>query len=134
MAARQDYVAFYNGEIRLRRAMCFPPFCDIAVITLTSPEEGRLAQASARMKERIMEHINEDYGDVPLVVYGPFEATVYRVQNVYRMRFVVKCRLNRRTRALFSELLCEFVRFSTDRKTGKSSRLSVFVDLNPTIV
>lgn len=134
MAARQDYVAFYNGEIRLRRAMCFPPFCDIAVITLTSPEEGRLAQAAARMKERIMEHINEDYGDVPLVVYGPFEATVYRVQNVYRMRFVVKCRLNRRTRALFSELLCEFVRFSTDRKTGKSSRLSVFVDLNPTTV
>lgn len=134
LAARQDYMSFYNGEIRIRKALCFPPFCDIAVITLSSADEGHLNVVTLRMKERMMEHIHEDYGDVPLVVYGPFEAPVYRVQNVYRMRFVIKCRLNKRTRAFLSALMCEFGKASTDKKTGKSMRITVSVDLNPTTV
>ncbi len=134
LAAAQDYETFYNGEIRVRKGLCFPPFCDIAVITLSSADEGHLGVVTVRMKERILEHINDDYGDVPLVVYGPFEAPVYRVQNICRMRFVIKCRLNKRTRAFISALMCEFGKASTDRKTGKNTRITVSVDLNPTTV
>jgi len=134
LAATQDYASFYNGEIRVRKGLCFPPFCDIAVITLSSADEGHLNVATLRMKERILEHIHDDYGDVPLVVYGPFEAPVYRVQNICRMRFVIKCRLNKRTRAFLSLLMCEFGKVSTDKKTGKNTRLTVSVDLNPTTV
>ncbi len=134
LAAKQDYVTFFNGEIRIRKGLCFPPFCDIAVITLSSGDENHLNVVTLRMRERIMEHINDDYGDVPLVVYGPFEAPVYRVQNVYRMRFVIKCRLNKRTRAFISRLMCEFGRVAVDKKTGKSPRITVSVDLNPTTV
>ncbi|MBE6597969.1 MAG: primosomal protein N' [Ruminococcaceae bacterium] len=134
LAARQDYISFYEGEIRIRKGLCFPPFCDIAVITLSSSDENHLNVVTLRMREQIMMHINEDYGDVPLVVYGPFEAPVYRVQNVYRMRFVIKCRLNKRTRAFISQLMGEFSRASADKRTGKSARLTVSVDLNPTTV
>jgi len=134
LAAKQDYAAFYEGEIRVRKGLCFPPFCDIAVITLSSADEGHLGVVTVRMKERILEHINDDYGDVPLVVYGPFEAPVYRVQNICRMRFVIKCRLNKRTRAFISALMCEFGKASTDRKTGRNTRITVSVDLNPTTV
>lgn len=134
LAATQDYETFYNGEIRVRKGLCFPPFCDIAVITLSSADEGHLNVVTVRMKERILEHIKDDYGDVPLVVYGPFEAPVYRVQNICRMRFVIKCRLNKRTRAFISALMCEFGKASTDRKTGKNTRITVSVDLNPTTV
>ena len=81
-----------------------------------------------------MEYTRREFSDVPMMLYGPFEAPVYRVQNVYRMRFVIKCRLNKRTRAFISELMCEFSKASTDRKTGKSTRISVSVDLNPTTV
>ncbi len=134
LAARQDYISFYEGEIKIRRGLCFPPFCDIAVITLSCNDESHLNLVTVRMRERITAHISDDYGDVPLVVYGPFEAPVYRVQNVYRMRFVIKCRLNKRTRAFISQLMCEFGKVSTDRKTGKSGRITVSVDLNPTTV
>ena len=104
------------------------------MITLSSSDEGHLGVVTVRMKERILEHINDDYGDVPLGVYGPFEAPVYRVQNICRMRFVIKCRLNKRTRAFISALMCEFGKVSTDRKTGKNTRITVSVDLNPTTV
>ena len=140
MAARQDYTGFYENEIRLRRALCFPPFCDIAVITLSSKDEGYLGVATKRMYESIIEYTRMTYSDIPLMVYGPFEAPVYRVQNMCRMRFVLKCRINRRTREFLSQLMCEFAKSSPSeyRRTMISartdSRLTVSVDLNPNTV
>ncbi len=131
LAASQDYETFYAGEIKLRKALCFPPFCDIAVITLQSADEASLGLMTTQMSERIVKHIRKDFSDIPLILYGPFEATVYRIQNICRMRFVLKCRLNRRTRAFLSDLMTEFAR-STPSKGGK--RVTISVDLNPSTV
>lgn len=155
-AAAQDYKGFYKGEIRLRKSLTFPPFCDIAVITLSSADEAYLGLVTTRMYERMLETLGSEFGDVPVVLYGPFEAPVYRVQNLCRMRFVLKCRLNRRTRDFISGLVCEFGRFTptadktkNDREAGTGSknrasaavsgaksnrRLTISVDLNPTTV
>lgn len=140
MAARQDYIGFYEGEIRLRKALCFPPFCDIAVITLSSRDEGYLGIVTKRMYERIIEYTRAEFHDLPLMVYGPFEAPVYRVQNMCRMRFVLKCRINKRTREFLSSLMCEFAKSSPSeyKRTMISAqtdrRLTVSVDLNPSTV
>lgn len=132
LAKKQDYRTFFDREIRIRRELTFPPFCDIAVITLASSDEARLAKAAVRMGERIREHIREDFTDVKAIIYGPFEAPVYKVQNVCRLRFVIKCRLSRRTREFISSLLCDF------SKNGKNSRAAspvrVTADLNPTTI
>ncbi|MBR5447545.1 MAG: primosomal protein N', partial [Clostridia bacterium] len=133
LAARQDYKAFYEREIRLRRQLTFPPFCDIAVLTLSSADELLLARTAARMGERIREYIREEFTDVKAIIYGPFEAPVYKVQNVCRMRFVIKCRLTKRTRAFISSLLCDFSGMSK-RGTARSSSVRVTADLNPTTV
>jgi primosomal protein N' (replication factor Y) len=140
MAAEQNYGTFYEGEIRMRKALCFPPFCDIAVITVSGSDESYLGLVTTRMYERIIKHTREDFSDVPLVLYGPFEAPVYRVRNVCRMRFVLKCRLNTRTRGLLSELMGEFGKYTPgENKQGAVSsktnrRVSISVDLNPSTV
>ena len=132
LAKKQDYRTFFDREIRIRRELTFPPFCDIAVITLASSDEARLAQAAVRMGERIREHIREDFTDVKAIIYGPFEAPVYKVQNVCRLRFVIKCRLSRRTRDFISSLLCDFSRNGKNSRTASSVRVTA--DLNPTTI
>ena len=124
LACAQDYESFYENEIRLRKALVFPPFCDIALLTLTSPDEKELLRASSILTKLLDDSLSEEYGDVPVVRYGPFEAPVYKVEGKYRMRTVIKCRLNKRSRALFSHLLCEFSK-------ANSKNLSLSVDLNP---
>lgn len=123
LAARQDYKSFYEQEIKLRRALVFPPFCDIGVITLSGTDEALLGAASARLSERVRELLQNEFSDVEAVVFGPFEAPVYKVQNTCRMRLVVKCRLNKRTREFFGHLLCEFGK--------KVPKLTISADLNP---
>ena len=49
---------------------------------------------------------------------------VYKVENRYRMRMVIKCRLNKRSRTLFSYILTTFTTLF-DRNTALS------VDFNP---
>jgi len=140
MAATQDYKAFYSGEIKLRKALTFPPFCDIAVITLSSADEGYLGLVTTRMYERIIEHTRVEFKDIPMILYGPFEAPVYRVQNTCRMRLVMKCKLNKRTREFISELMREFGKSSPGEygkktvQTKTNSRITISVDLNPSTV
>ena len=40
LACEQDYETFYEREIRLRRLLVFPPFCDIALLTVSGASES----------------------------------------------------------------------------------------------
>ncbi len=124
LACAQDYESFYEREIRLRKLLTFPPFCDIALLTVTGAYETELLRATTMMAQMIKEMAEGDYKDVTLVTFGPFEAPVYRVDNKYRMRMVLKCKLTRRTLSMLAELLSTF-----GQRVSKKVTLSI--DLNP---
>ena len=124
LACAQDFDSFYEREIRLRKLLVFPPFCDIALLTLTGSDENILLRGSTMLSQSVKELAEGDYKDVELITFGPFEAPVYRVDNRYRMRMVIKCRLQKRTLSMFAELLCAF-----SRKVGRKLNLSI--DFNP---
>lgn len=124
LAAAQDYPSFYDLEIRMRRALVFPPFCDIAVFTLTSADEALLHTGTVRLAELVRGKLAGEFSDVKTVVFGPFEAPIYKVQNNCRMRMVIKCKDNRRTREFLSSVMCDFARKG-------SRRLTLGVDINP---
>ncbi len=132
-ACAQDYEAFFREEIRLRKFLQFPPFCDIVLLTLQSPDEKELQKASLRLSEEIRRQIEGDFSDIPVVVFGPFEAPVYRVDNVYRMRMVVKCRLGRRSRQLFSLLQRSFSAAAHGASRGSQQPI-LSIDINPSSI
>jgi primosomal protein N' (replication factor Y) len=108
LACLQDYEKFYEGEIALRRELLYPPFCDMVSLTLTSENEGELLRFATLLSDGIKEKIEREYSKYPFAVYGPFEAEVYKLNEKYRMRMLVKTRLNKNTRALFAQLLTEY--------------------------
>ena len=122
LAAEQDYEKFYEGEIALRRELSYPPFCDIVRLSLVSGNEKALMAASVRLSESLKAKLSGKYGKYPFIAYGPFEAQVYKVNEKYRMRMIVKCKLSGKTRELFSELLREF---------AAERDVSLLVDINP---
>ncbi len=124
LACAQDYETFYRREIKLRRLLVFPPFCDLALLTLSCKDEKALMLSARHLYEELSRLIGGDFSDVQTVVFGPFEAPVYRVDNRFRMRMVVKCRLNKRSRALFATILALF-----SKKGNMGAQLSI--DLNP---
>lgn len=124
-ACAQDYEAFYSSEIKLRRLLTFPPYCDMVVLTVSSPDERRSLLASQRLATQMRMMVASRYRDVPVEVFGPFEAPVYKVEEKYRIRMIVKCRLNNRCREMLSEIMKDFGRDGKERAV-------LTVDFNPT--
>ena len=124
LAAKQDYDAFYEDEIKLRRALVFPPFCDIVLLTLSAKEEGELRQATAALDQKIRDYKKRDCPDLPFALFGPFEAPLYRVKDTFRMRFVIKSKNCKALRGLICRLMAEF---TADYK----QKITLNADMNP---
>ena len=122
LACKQDYPAFYAAESALRKETVFPPFCDLAVLLLSSEDEQALFKAANDLRDRLLSLAEGDYHDLPLTVFGPFEAQIYKVSDRYRLRMILKCRNSPRLRGLLRELM---VSFADERKVILS------VDINP---
>jgi primosomal protein N' (replication factor Y) len=94
-------------------------------LTVTADTEGEARDLADRASKKLLSLLENEYSDLPFVVYGPFEAAVYKVNEKYRMRLVVKCKLTSRVRKMFRGILCEF---ASERSA------SITVDLNPLTV
>ena len=124
LARRQDYESFYRSEIELRRALSFPPFCDIVQLTVSSAHEDEMMTAAHRLSNAMGTLARREYPDLPLVIFGPFEAGVYKAAGKFRLRLVVKCRLNKQSRAYLSRVMTDFM-----QNVGR--RVTLSVDMNP---
>ena len=127
LAARQDYDAFFNTEIRMRRLMTYPPFCDICVIGFSSADEMKTRAASMRVLEQIKNFTAGEYKDEKLIVLGPLPARVPRVNRKYRYRLIIKCKNTKGFRSMVSEILKSFY------SDSRLSDVSVYADMNPEI-
>ena len=127
LAAKQDYIAFYENDIAMRRAMSFPPYCDMAVLSVSGTEENRVRDIAASLSERLRSLCSGEFSDCRGVIFGPFEADIYKINEKYRMRMVIKFRENKRWRLLFATLMKEFGKYT-------SQSLSVGIDINPSTV
>jgi len=124
LAANQDYEAFYKSESALRKSLVFPPFCDIVLLSLTAAAENELDTAAEILSAMLLKLRETDFSDISLVVFGPIEAPLYKINETYKKNFIIKCRFNARTRLLIRTLIVDF-----EKKIGKKITLSV--DVNP---
>lgn len=123
-AARQDYESFYKNEIAIRKEMIFPPFCDFAVFNLHSPVERELLCAATELRKLFDTVKSDGFSDVGVIIFGPFEAGIYKLNNSFRVKIAVKCKNNKLTREYFSEILHRFLK-------NAPKTVNVGIDINP---
>ena len=126
-AALQDYVTFYESEVALRRAVLFPPFCDIAVLALSGPDEFALLEFANLLGEESRRLEGEAPHDARVIRLGPFRQAVYKLNGKYRQRIVYKYKDNKASRAFLSELLKRSLKLAPQP-------VSVEIDVNPAVI
>ena len=124
-ACRQDYDAFYESEIRIRRARLLPPFADQLTLTLSGAEEGQVRAAAVRLCRALEKTLStgvfaqEDYE-----VIGPAPAPVVKVNRRFRYRVFIAGKNSRQLREAVRYYLLEFYR----GKENRAMSLSVAVN------
>ncbi len=123
LGAKQDYTAFYNSEIRLRKAVVFPPFCDIAVFSFSSADEDEVNKTAAEFSAEF-EKAAGALAHIKLIKMGPYKEGIYKIGGKYRNKIIVKYRDNKECRSFFRTLMARFA-------MPQKGRAAVDIDINP---
>lgn len=124
LASKQDYKEFYEGEIELRRALVYPPFCDICVVGISSEINDEAQRSSQEFINILKQNITELRYKMPLRVLGPSPCVMTRINGRFRHRIIIKCKNNSAFRSLMSKTLID----ASKSKVFCNTRL--FADIN----
>ncbi len=123
LAAKQDYDRFYMQEIASRRALLYPPFCDLCTVGFSGIYEGEVLKAAGAFAG-LVKKMSASYPDVPLKMLGPVSERIVRLNNKYRYKLVIKCKNSRRMRSLLLDAMTAF------EKEKSRKNISLYVDMN----
>lgn len=86
LAAEHDYKRFYDIEINSRKALNYPPFCDIYSIGFSGTNEQLVSECAKRFKRALA----DDDRLKNARVIGPIRASISKIQNRYRWQIIIK--------------------------------------------
>ena len=125
-AAKQDYEAFYQQEIGMRRVRENPPFGDLLMIHASGLEETAVLRSCTLLRDALNEALKQpEYSGYSYRLLGPAPAAVVKVNNRYRYRLVLHIENSREVRRLIAHLLRKAL---TDRQ---NKNISFFADFDP---
>lgn len=87
--------------------------------------EGATIKCANAFQNALINKIKTNYSSMPLRVLGPSQAYVYKVNNKYRYKTIIKCRNSKDFRSVIKETLLEF------SKNKEFKNIGITVDINP---
>ena len=119
LAAAHDYGRFWQGEIKRRRAMSYPPFCEIISICFSSENEAAAAACANCFARSISQIKNRAR------VIGPIRAAIEKIQNKHRRQLIIKAPRGSRLTSYISEATADC------RKNKNYDCVAIIPDKNP---
>lgn len=116
-AARQDFEAFFNKEMKLRKIQQYPPYTYLASLELSSKDELALAKLSQNIKEDI---IKNDYEGVE--VLGPVIPYIAKENENYKRVILIKYKNSDKIKPYLLETL---------NKLKINSKFQLKININP---
>ena len=83
-AKENDYKKFYNEEINIRKALNYPPFCNLCLIRIISKSYDKASNMSYKIGDYLKKEIKSE------TILGPSTANVFRINNTYRFQIIIK--------------------------------------------
>lgn len=124
LAAEQNYTAFYEQEIAMRRALIYPPFCDICAVGFSGEDDGKTSSAADLFAGTIAERIKALPEKMPVRVLGPSKCAFEKINGKFRYRIIIKCRNNASFRSFISGIRTDTAKLPEFRG------ISVYIDMN----
>lgn len=128
LAAMQDYNGFYREEIAIRRAMIFPPLCDMCVFCFSAVREESVTAAADAVLALMNGELKRLQPKTPVRVLGPVKAAYGRMGGKFRSRIIMKFKNNPEMRGFISSIL------TLSPKLREMREVSLYADINGDII
>ncbi|MES1039164.1 primosomal protein N' [Peribacillus simplex] len=123
LSAFQDYDAFYEREMHLRRQSHYPPYYYVVLITVSHEDLMKTVSVTEKITNYLGSRLNRDS-----IVLGPVASPISRINNRYRYQCLIKYKRERDLNQHLRTLLEHY------QKETAQNQLQISIDLNPQIM
>ena len=124
LAAQQDYKGFYKEEIAIRRAMIFPPICDMCIFCFAGADEEAVKNGADAVINLMSSRLSQLQPKTPVRVLGPVKCSYGKINGKFRYRILMKCKNNKEMREFISTLLVN------SAKLREMKNITFYADMN----
>ena len=122
-AKAQDYEAFYQHEIAYRKMMHYPPIWNMLLVHCMGKNEQITQQTAQLLADKLQSAIKRS--GKPVLLVGPADATIAKVNDIYRKVLYMKA-ADYQTLVALKDALEQF-----GKKTNAFSNVTIQFDFNP---
>lgn len=115
LAREQDYEAFYRYEMKIRKALSYPPYYFTVGLTLSHKDEQEVIKKSYEIVTLIKEGLTDK-----IKILGPTPKPVARTHNLYHYQIIIKYRFEDQLEIVLNHILD-----LTQAKENKKLRLII---------
>ncbi len=84
-AIKNNYIDFYNEEIKIRKFLEYPPFCNLALISMANKNLDKLKKEIFKVYNYLKLKASPD-----VILLGPSPANLPKVANIYYYQIIIK--------------------------------------------
>ena len=115
-AKNNNYLGFFQNEMKNRHLLNYPPYCYLVLIILSSTDYNYLGLESKKIKEYLKTNlVNEE-------LLGPSLANPFRVNKIYRMNIIIKYKKENNIYDVLNNLINHY---------KINNKLRIDIDFNP---
>lgn len=118
-SANQDYVSFYDEEIKIRESMGYPPFGKLMNIVFSNKDENILIRGSNLVKIELEKNINDS-----ISILGPCSCAISKIKELYRYQILLKGDITFEIALKLKKIIYNIIK-------KYNNEIKVSIDINP---
>ena len=83
-AKEQNYIGFFNEEMKIRYKLKYPPYTYICYINISSSDEKLLEKEANIIKDNLSLFLKDE------IILGPSPNRLYKLNNIFRLGIIIK--------------------------------------------
>ena len=115
-SSKNDYIGFYNEEMRIRKLLKYPPYYNLTLIKISSKDY----QECVKESKKIHSYLNNNIKDV--IILGPSNCNMPKINNIYYIQIILKYKN--------TNLIIDSLKFIINQYKI-SKKVNVDIDINP---
>ena len=85
LASKHDYDNFYNEEMKIRKKLLYPPYCNLALIRIMGKSYDNVVKESDKIANYLNSNLNKK-----VTVLGPSSANMPKINDIYYFQIILK--------------------------------------------
>jgi primosomal protein N' (replication factor Y) len=116
LVQKQDYLAFYQAEMNIRRQLKYPPYYYLCNIRVSGKNAMELFDEAIKIKKSLERNLDQ------VIILGPSSGNLFKINNIFRYNIILKYKKDDSLRELLEKIIDHY---------KSNPKIRVDIDFNP---